>query len=258
MQKKDTTFSAVPTAAKNLLLEALPAADFNRIKRMLEPVALETGQTLYEPNKKIDYAYFPTTAVVSLLYVMENGATVAVNVVGKEGMIGIALLLETETAPNEAVAQCAGGAFRINCRDLQREFKQNETFRLLSMRYTMALLDQASQIAACNRLHSIEKQFCRWLLLTHDRLNSDTLVITQDLISNILGVSRESVTLAAKKLKKGKLIENVRGNITIIDRQGLEAAACECYRRIKNEYDRLLDAKTSKSVKEIGKNHFVF
>jgi CRP-like cAMP-binding protein len=250
MQKQDTTNFASQTAApKNYLLEALPAADFRRIEQLLEPISLKLGESLYEPNKRTEYAYFPTSAIVSLFYVMENGAAVAVNIVGKDGMLGIAPLFEAETMSNEAIVQCAGEAFRMKNQQLQKEFKQNEAVRKVFLRYAMALLEHTSQIAACNRLHSIEKQLCRWLLLTHDRLDSDTLVITQDLISNILGVSRESVTLAAKKLKERKLIEPVRGNFTIIDRQGLESVACECYRRINNDYRRLFDRDISKTVK---------
>jgi CRP-like cAMP-binding protein len=248
MQKQDTTNFASPNPVpKNYLLEALPAADFRRIKQLLEPISLKLGESLYEPHKRTEYAYFPTSAIVSLFYVMESGAAVAVNIIGKDGMLGIAPLFEVETVPHEAIVQCAGETFRMKNQQLQREFKQNEAVRKVFLRYAMALLEQTSQIAACNRLHSIEKQLCRWLLLTHDRSDSDTLVITQELISNILGVSRESVTLAAKKLKERKLIETVRGNFTVIDRQGLESVACECYRRINGEYQRLFGRDISKT-----------
>ena len=237
------------TALDNHLLEALPASDFNRIKRFLEPVYFEPGKILYEPNQRIDYMVFPTTSVILVLYFMETGATAAVSVVGNDGMIGIAPLMGAETVPNEAVVQCPGEAFRIKFWHLQREFKRGGILQTLFLRFAMALLDQTSQIAACNRLHSIEKQLCRWLLLTHDRLDSDVILITHDLISKMLGVSRETVTLITKKLKQRKLIENARGIITIIDRHGLEASSCECYKRISAEYNRLFSRGVSRTYK---------
>jgi cAMP-binding proteins - catabolite gene activator and regulatory subunit of cAMP-dependent protein kinases len=236
-------------ALKNHLLAALPAEDFSRIEPLLEPVSCKTGQILYEPNKRIDYAYFPTTTVVSLLYIMENGSSISVSVTGNDGMIGVAPFMEAETVPNEAIVQCPGEAFRIRYRELEKEFRQGGVLQTLLLRFTMALLDQTAQTAACNRLHSIEKQFCRWLLLTHDRLDSDTLRITHELIAGLLGVSREAVTLAVKKLKQKRLIKSVRGNITIIDRKGMEAVVCECYRRINVEYDRLLGRGISRTFK---------
>lgn len=237
------------TALSNHLLEALPQSDFNRLKPWLERVYFEPGQILYEANQRIDYVYFPTTSVILVLYFMQSGATAAVSVVGNDGMVGIAPLMGAETAPNEAVVQCPGEGFRIRYWQLQREFKRGGVLQTLFLRFTMALLDQTSQIAACNRLHSIEKQFSRWLLLTHDRLNSDVILITHELISKMLGASRETVTLITKKLKQRKLIENARGIITITDRQGLEAATCECYQRISTEYNRLLSRGISRTFK---------
>ncbi len=237
------------TLLKNRLLAALPINDLRRIEPMLEFVSFEPGQILYESNKRTDYAYFPTTAVVSLLYIMENGATVAVSVVGNDGMVGIALVMGAETVPNEAIVQCEGEAFRIKYWQLQREFKYSSAFQKLLLQFTMAMLDQASQTAACNRLHSVEKQLCRWLLLTQDRSDSDTLVMTHDLIANLLGVSREGISLAVKKLKERKLVENIRGTVTIIDRQGIESLVCECYQRINKEYQRLFGKGTSKTFR---------
>lgn len=237
------------TALGNHLLEALPQSDLNRLKPWLERVYFEPGQIIYEPNQRIDYVFFPISSVILVLYFMESGATAAVNVVGNDGMVGIAPLIGAGTVPNEAVVQCPGEAFKIRYWQLQREFKRGGVLQALTLRFMMAMLDQTSQIAACNRLHSIEKQFCRWLLLTHDRLDSDVILITHDLISKMLGASRESVTLITKKLKQRKLIENARGIIKIIDRPSLEAATCECYQRISIEYNRLLSRGISRTFK---------
>jgi CRP-like cAMP-binding protein len=171
---------------------------------------------------------------------MENGSTAEIGVAGNEGLVGVALFMGGETTPNRAVVQSAGGAVKIGAKELQREFALGGRFQQLLLRYTQALLTQISQTAVCNRLHSIEQQLCRWLLLSHDRLQSDTLVMTHDLIANMLGVRREGVTHAAQRLQESGLIRYIRGTITILDRKGLEAAACECYQVVKNEYDRLL------------------
>ena len=235
------------TMLKNNLIAALPAAEFRRIEPLLEPVSLELGQVLYEPNKRANYAYFPTTAVASLLYVMENGSTAAVAVVGNDGIIGVALFTGAESVPNEAIVQCAGDAFMIRYWDLQKEFGRGGAFQTILLRYTMAMLNQTSQVAACNRLHTVEMQLCRWLLLTCDRLESDSLKITHDLISRILGVSREGISLTTKKLKDKNLIENARGSITISDRQRMEATVCECYQRISSESKRLNGKDFSKT-----------
>lgn len=225
---------------KNHLLAALPAQDFERISKLLEVVTLELGQVLYESGDRMEYAYFPTTAIISLLYIMENGSTAEIGVVGNEGILGIALFMGGDTTPNRAVIQSAGKAYRIEAKDLKAEFGLNGPLTKMLLRYTQALLTQISQTAVCNRLHSLEQQLCRWLLLSHDRLDSDMLVMTHDLISNMLGVRREGVTTAAVKLVKRNLIKNVRGTITVLDRQGLEDLVCECYAVVNAEYDRLL------------------
>ncbi|MBC7797347.1 MAG: Crp/Fnr family transcriptional regulator, partial [Pyrinomonadaceae bacterium] len=194
-------------------------------------------------------AYFPTTTIVSLLYVMENGATAEIGVVGNDGIVGIALFMGGDTTTSRAIIQSAGDAFRIKAKDLQNEFERGGAFQKLMLRYTQALLTQISQTAVCNRLHSVEQQLCRWLLLSHDRLDSDKLVMTHDLISNMLGVRREGVTMAAKKLAEKGLIKNVRGSITLLDRQGLEATVCECYGVVNAEYNRLLSRGISRTFR---------
>lgn len=195
----------------------------------------------------MDYAYFPTTAIISMLYVMENGATAEIGVVGNDGLIGNALFMGGETTTSRAISQSAGDAFRMKAKDVKDEFKLGGMFQKMLLRFTQALLTQISQTAVCNRLHPVEQQLCRWLLLSHDRLNSNDLVMTHDLISNMLGVRREGVTLAAQKLAKRKLIKNVRGTISIVDRQGLEEAVCECYAVVNIEYNRLLGRGMSRT-----------
>ncbi|MEP6788631.1 MAG: Crp/Fnr family transcriptional regulator [Acidobacteriota bacterium] len=230
--------SAAPS--KNHLLADLPDNESKRIFGHLEEVSLRLGQVLYESGDHLHYAYFPTTAIISLLYVMENGATAEIGVVGNEGLLGVPLVLGGETTPNRAVIQSAGLALRMRSKDLKAEFELGGVFHSLLLRYTQALLTQISQTAVCNRLHTLEQQLCRWLLLSHDRLDSDKLVMTHDLISNMLGVRREGVTLAAVKLVKQHLIKNLRGTITVLDRQGLEDRVCECYEVVNIEYDRLM------------------
>jgi CRP-like cAMP-binding protein len=227
-------------ARKNHLLASLPADEFDRVLTRLSPVALPLGKVLYESGDKLDYVYCPTTAIVSLLYMMENGATAEIGVVGNDGILGIALFMGGDTTPNRAIIQSAGDGFKMSASDLKAEFTLGGSFHNLLLRYTQALITQISQTAVCNRLHSVEQQLCRWLLLSHDRLNSDKLVMTHDLISNMLGVRREGVTLAAQKLAARGLIKNVRGTITVLDRSGLEAAVCECYSVVNEEYNRLL------------------
>jgi CRP-like cAMP-binding protein len=236
-------------ALKNYLLAALPADDFVRVKSTLEFVSFKLGEVLYESGEKMDYAYFPTTAIISLLYIMENGATAEIGIVGNDGVLGMALFLGGDTTTSRAIIQSAGEAFRMKAKDLKVEVTLSGIFQKLLMRYTQALMTQISQTAVCNRLHSVEQQLCRWLLLSHDRLNSDELVMTHDLIANMLGVRREGVTLAAQKLAAKKLITNNRGTITIIDRQGLEEAVCECYEVVNNEYNRLLGRGISRSFR---------
>ena len=226
-------------AMKNFLLAALSEDELGRVKSKLEPVSLTLGEALYESGDKMNYAYFPTTAIVSLLYIMENGATAEIGVIGNDGLVGISLFMGGDSMPNRAVIQSAGEAFKMNAKDLKAEFALGGAFQKMLLRYTQALMTQISQTAVCNRLHSLEEQLCRWLLLSHDRLDSDKLVMTHDLISNMLGVRREGVTLAAQKLAKKNLIKNVRGTIILLDRQGLEDAVCECYQVVNIEYNRL-------------------
>ena len=237
----------IDDALKNHLLAALPAGELARIKTKLEPVSFKLGDVLYESGNKMDYAYFPTTAIISMLYVMENGATAEIGVVGNDGMIGNALFMGGDTTTSRAIIQSAGEIFKMKAKDLKAEFKLGGGFQEMMLRFTQALLTQVSQTAVCNRLHTVEQQFCRWLLLSHDRLDSDNLVMTHDLISNMLGVRREGITLATQKLAKRKLIRNVRGTITIIDRQGLEGAVCECYAVVNAEYNRLLGRGISRT-----------
>ena len=232
--------AAQNNALKNYLLAALPEAEFARLNSNLESISFKLGEVIYESGDKMDYAYFPTTTIVSMLYVMENGATAEIGVVGNDGLIGNALFMGGETTTSRAIIQSAGDAFRMKAKDVKAEFALGGKFQNMLLRHTQALMTQISQTAVCNRLHSLEQQLCRWLLLSHDRLNSNDLVMTHDLISNMLGVRREGVTLAAQKLAKRKLIKNVRGTITVVDRPGLEDAACECYEVVNNEYNRLL------------------
>ena len=234
-------------ANKNQLLGGLPADEFDRITEHLEPVSLKLGKVLHESGAKMDYVYFPTTAIMSLLYIMENGATAEIGIVGNDGILGIELFMGGETTTNRAVIQSAGDAFKMNTRSMKAEFTLGGVFQKLLLRYTQALMAQISQTAVCNRLHSVDQQLCRWLLLSHDRLDSDTLVMTHDLISNMLRVRREGVTLAAQKLAKRGLIKNIRGAITVLDRRALEKAVCECYAVVNSEYKRLLGRGMSQS-----------
>lgn len=225
---------------ENYLLATLPKNIYQSLLPHLEPVSLELGEVLYESGEQMKYVYFPTTTIVSLLYLMANGATAEIGIVGDEGVVGIAIFLGGDTTPNRAVVQSAGLAYRMKAQILREEFAQGSELQISLLRYTQALLTQISQTAVCNRLHSIEQQLCRWLLLSLDRLRSDQLVMTQDLISNMLGVRREGVTVAARHLKDRGLISYVRGTIRVLDRQRLETAVCECYQVVKTEYDRLL------------------
>lgn len=234
-------------ALKNHLLVTLPANDFLRLEPLLEPISFRLGTVLYESGDKLEYAYFPTTAIISLMYVMENGATAEIGVVGNDGMLGIALFMGGDSTNSRALIQSAGEAFRMKAEHLQIEFARGGMFQKLLLRYAQALMTQISQTAVCNRLHSVEQQLCRWLLLSHDRLDSDKLIMTHDLISNMLGVRREGVTLAAKKLAQKGLIKNVRGTITVLDRFGLEKNVCECYRAVNVEYERLLSRGISRT-----------
>ncbi len=234
-------------ARKNHLLASLQEDELKRVIPKLELVSFELGDVIYESGDKMEYAYFPSTAVVSMLYIMENGGTAEIGIIGNDGILGISLFLGGDTTTSRAVIQSAGSALRVRPKDLKQEFALAGRFQGLLLRYTQALMTQISQTAVCNRLHAVEQQLCRWLLLSHDRLDSDNLVMTHDLISNMLGVRREGVTLAAKKLAAKKLIKNTRGTITVLDRHGLEEAACECYEIVNSEYNRLLGLGMSRT-----------
>ena len=236
-------------APTNHLLAALRDEEFSRVQSKLQSVCFKLGEVLYEAGDRMDYAYFPTTAVASMLYLMENGATAEIGVIGNDGLVGNALFLGGETTPSRAIIQSAGACFKMSAKDVKDEFARGGMFQKITLRYIQALMTQISQTAVWNRRHTVEQQLCRWLLLSHDRLDSDKLVMTHDLISNMLGVRREGVTLAAQKLAKRKLIKNVRGTITVLDRQGLEAAVCECYQVVNTEYNRLLGRGMSRTFR---------
>jgi len=227
---------------QNRLLAALPEAEWARWLPQLEPVDLPLGKVLYEAGSRLTHVYFPTTSIVSLLYVMEDGASAEIAVVGHEGIVGISLFMGGESTPSRAVVQSAGKGFRLNASLMLQEFNRAGPVLHLLLRYTQALITQMSQTAVCNRHHSLDQQLCRWLLLSLDRLRSDELVMTQELIANMLGVRREGVTEAAGHLQKAGLIRYQRGHITVLDRDKLELRACECYAVVKKEYDRLLPA----------------
>lgn len=239
------------TPRQNRLLAALPAAEFERMSSHLELVHLQLGEVLYESGDKLRHAYFPTNSIVSLLYVMENGSSAEIAVVGNEGMLGVALFMGGETRPNRAVVQSAGYAYRLLASLFHQESSQNRPLHQLLLRYIQALITQTSQTAACNRHHSVDQQLCRWLLLSLDRLNGSQLIMTQELIADMLGVRREAVTEAALKLQHAGLIHYARGHIIVLDRPGLEARVCECYQVVKKEFDRLLPAHPSWPPKSI-------
>jgi CRP-like cAMP-binding protein len=225
---------------ENRLLAALPEEEYERLVPHLEHVSFALGEVVYESGGQLDHVYFPTTAIISLLYLMEDGSSAEMGLAGNEGIIGIALFMGGGTMPNRAVVQSAGGAIRMKARALQKEFALGSEFQRLLLRYTQALITQISQTAVCNRLHSVEQQLCRWLLLSHDRVKADDLVMTQELIADMLGVRREGVTVAAGRLQDDGAISYVRGHIKILDREKLEAMACECYKVVKDEFERLL------------------
>jgi CRP-like cAMP-binding protein len=230
----------VPTTNMNRLLSVLPAEELDRLKPALEQVDMPLGSVLHESGAPIEYAHFPDTAIVSLLYVMKEGASSELAVVGRDGVIGVALILGGETMPNRAVVQSAGHGRRLARSAMIKEFERGGVFSRLLLRYTQALMTQMVQTAACNRHHSLDQQLCRWLLLSLDRLSTSELQMTQELMSNMLGVRREGVTEAAGKLQADGLIRYSRGRISVLDRPGLEARVCECYQVVKDEYDRLL------------------
>ena len=228
---------------QNRLLAALPDADYQRLLPALEPVSLPLGQVLYEAGGSQPHVYFPTDSIISLLYVMEDGASAEIAVTGCEGLVGVALFMGGETTPSRAVVQSAGAGYRLRAGVLKKEFDRGGAVHHLALRYTQALLTQMAQTAVCNRHHSVEQQLCRWLLLSLDRLPSNELTMTQELIANMLGVRREGVTEAAGRLQAAGLIKYSRGHIEVLDRTRLERRVCECYGVVKREYDRLLDTK---------------
>jgi CRP-like cAMP-binding protein len=224
----------------NRLLAALPQAVLNRWLPYLELVDMPLGRVLHESGIRLSHVYFPTTSIVSLLYVMEDGASAEIAVVGSEGIVGISLFMGGQTTPSRALVQSAGQGFRLKADLMLQEFNRGGPALHLLLRYTQALITQMSQTAVCNRHHTLDQQLCRWLLLSLDRLDSEELVMTQELIANMLGVRREGVTEAAGNLQQAGLIRYQRGHITVIDRAGLEQRTCECYAVVKKEYDRLL------------------
>jgi len=232
--------SEMPTPQQNHLLAALPVEVQQRLFLNLELIPLPLGKILYESGDALRHVYFPTDAIVSLLYVMENGASAEISVVGNEGLIGIAVFMGGESTPSRAVVQSAGYAFRLLGKQFKAEVNRHGEMLHLMLRYTQALLTQMAQTAVCNRHHSIDQQLCRWLLLSLDRLPGDQLTMTQELIANMLGVRREGVTDAAGKLQKLGVIEYSRGHIKVLDRPRLEQLSCECYAVVKKETDRLL------------------
>ena len=229
-----------PERCRNHLLTALNNEVWSRWQPRLEMVDLALGQVLYESSAKMQYVYFPESCIVSLLFVLENGSSAEIAVVGFEGMVGISLFMGGETTPSRAVVQSAGRCYRMRAQFLKDEFNSSSPVIHLLLRYTQALITQMTQTAVCNRHHSLDQQLCRWLLLSMDRLTTPHLVMTQELIANMLGVRREGVTEAAGRLQKAGLISYVRGHIMVVDREGLEARTCECYAVVKKEYDRLL------------------
>lgn len=232
--------SSNPQFRQNRLLAALPAPDYERLARNIEPVSMSLGDTLYDPGELLPYAYFPATAIVSLQYVMESGASAEIAGVGNEGVVGISLFMGGDTTISSAVVRTAGEAYRLKRGLLKEEFDQGGPIRHLLLGYTQALMVQITQTGACNRHHTIGQQLCRWLLVTLDRIRSDDLVVTQELIANLLGVRREAITEAAGALQQAGVIRYRRGHISVLDRSELEARSCECYLVVKNEFDRLL------------------
>lgn len=225
---------------QNQLLASLPAEEWLRWQPQLELVEMPLGMVLYESGVLLRHVYFPINAIVSLLYVLENGSSAEIAVVGCEGVVGVSIFMGGGSSPNRAVVQSAGIGYRLRAEAIRAEFERSVPVMHLMLRFTQALITQMSQTAVCNRHHSVDQQLCRWLLISLDRLAGDELVMTQHLISDMLGVRREGVTAAACKLQESGLIRYARGHITVLDRPGLEQRVCECYRVVKKEYDRLL------------------
>jgi CRP-like cAMP-binding protein len=239
---------ALDAPKDNRLLAALPEESYQRLLPFLEPVRLPLGMALYESGGAQGYVYFPTSSIVSLLYVLENGSSAEIAVTGCEGLVGIALFMGGETTPSRAVVQSAGRGYRLSGAVLKKEFESGGPLQPLLLRYTQALITQMTQTAVCNRHHALEQQLCRWLLLSLDRLPANELVMTQELIANMLGVRREGVTEAAGRLQAEGLIEYSRGRIAVLERAHLEARVCECYAVVKKEYDRLLPPAIASSA----------
>jgi CRP-like cAMP-binding protein len=233
----------LPDPSQNRLLANLPLAELGRWLPRLEWVDMPLGQVLYESGRTLSHVYFPISAIVSLLYVMENGASAEIAVVGNEGLVGISLFMGGDSTPSRAVVQSAGAGYRLKAALMKNEFDRAGPVMHLLLRYTQALITQMAQTAVCNRHHSLDQQLCRWLLLSLDRLQGNELVMTQELIANMLGVRREGVTEAALKLQADGLIRYARGRISVLDRTELEGRTCECYAVVKREYDRLLPDK---------------
>jgi CRP-like cAMP-binding protein len=236
--------TAARDARSNRLLAALSEAEWLRWLPRLEPVHMPLGQALYESGAMLSHVYFPTTAIVSLLYVMENGASAVIAVVGNEGIVGVSLFMGGGSTPSRAVVQSAGEGFRLDAQTMKDEFERAGGVMHVLLRYTQALITQMAQTAVCNRHHSLDKQLCRWLLLSLDRLHGNELEMTQELIANMLGVRREGVNESALKLQRAGLIDYSRGHIKVLDRAGLEQRTCECYAVVRKEYDRLVPARS--------------
>jgi CRP-like cAMP-binding protein len=234
-----------PDPTENQLLAALPDPEWQRWQPQLERVEMPLGQVLYESGTTLSHVYFPTTAIVSLLYVMENGASAEIAVVGNEGIVGISLFMGGDSTSSRAVVQSAGLGLRLKAQIMKDDFNRAGPVLHLLLRYTQALITQMAQTAVCNRHHSLDQQLCRWLLLSLDRLQGNELVMTQELIANMLGVRREGVTEGALKLQQAGLIRYARGHIAVLDRDGLENRSCECYAVVKKEYDRLLPQRSA-------------
>lgn len=245
--------SAPHNPSQNHLLAALPTAEFERLAANLEPVPMALGDVLYESGGQLKHVYFPTTSIVSLHYVMENGSSAEIAGVGNEGVLGISLFMGGNSTPSRAIVQTAGFGYRLAARLLMEEFNRAGLMMRLLLRYTQALITQMSQTAVCNRYHSVDQQLCRWLLLTLDRLPSNELIMTQELVASMLGVRREAVTEAAGKLQHAGIIRYRRGHITVIDRSGLASHVCECYAVVKKEFDRLLsDVRNRQGIPTIA------
>ncbi|WNV03936.1 Crp/Fnr family transcriptional regulator [Candidatus Methylospira mobilis] len=238
---------------QNRVLAALPVVEYERLHPHLELVPMPLGDVLYECGDSLRHAYFPTNGIVSQLYVMENGASAEIAVIGNDGVIGVTLVMGGGTMPNRAVVQSAGYAYRLREHILQQEFNRSGVLRRLLLNYTQSLFTQTAQTAACNRHHSVDQQLCRWLLLSLDLLPGNELLMTQELIANMLGVRREGVTEAAGKLQRARLIHYSRGHITVLNRPGLEARVCECYQVVKSEFDRLLPRGLSTHTVDSGR-----